>query len=282
MTPRPDRLLEKPVFIIAAPRSGSTLLFETLACTPAFNSFGGEAHWLIEDVAALRPGAPGVDSNRLTAAAATSGIIDAIRRGAPGRLHGPEGQPPAAGAPLLEKTPKNSLRIPFLKQVFPDARFIFLWRDPRENLGSIIEAWRAGGWITYRALPGWDGPWSLLLTPGWQALRDAPLEEIAAWQWQCANRTALDDLQQLPRGDWTSVAYHEFLADPAATLRRLCGFAGVPFDAALQARTAAALPLSRHTHTLPAPDKWRRNEAQILRVLPGLETTWQRLRALGC
>ena len=27
---------------------------------------------------------------------------------------------------------------------FPDALFIFLWRDPRENLSSIIEAWRAG------------------------------------------------------------------------------------------------------------------------------------------
>ncbi len=274
------RPLEKPVFIIAAPRSGSTLLFETLAATPGFNSFGGEAHWLIEDHPSLRPGAPGLDSNRLTAADATAGLSTAIRDAALARLQGPESRPPAEGAPLLEKTPKNALRIPFLKKVFPDARFIFLWRDPRENLSSIMEAWRAGGWVTYRALPGWEGPWSLLLPPGWQALQGAPLETVAAWQWRCANQIALDDLSQLPREDWTSVNYQEFLADPVTTTRRLCGFVGVPFDAALQARTAGQLPVSRHTHTAPAPDKWRRNEDAILRVLPGLEATWQRLRAL--
>lgn len=276
-----ERRLEKPVFIIAAPRSGSTLLFETLAATPGFNGFGGEAHWLIEDHAALRPGAPGVDSNRLTAAAATAEIRDAIRRAALARLQGPQGRPPADGAPLLEKTPKNALRIPFLKQVFPDARFIFLWRDPRENLSSIMEAWRAGGWITYRALPGWDGPWSLLLPPGWQGLRGAPLEEVAAWQWRRANEIALDDLQQLSPGDWTSIAYHDLLADPAAAARRLVAFAGVGFDDVLEARTAGPLPLSRHTHTAPAPDKWRRNEVAVARVLPGLEATWRRLAALG-
>ncbi len=270
--------LEKPVFIIAAPRSGSTLLFETLACTPGFNSFGGEAHWLIEDQPPLRPGAPGVDSNRLTAADATPEICAAIRQAALTRLQGPDGHPPRADVPLLEKTPKNALRIPFLKSVFPDARFIFLWRDPRENLSSIMEAWRSGGWVTYRTLPGWEGPWSLLLPPAWALLRGAPLETVAAWQWQSVNQTALDDLRQLPREDWTSVNYHDFLADPAAEVRRLCRFADVPFDSELDARTSAPLPTSRHTHTRPAPDKWRRNEEAILRVLPGLEATWYRLR----
>lgn len=276
-----SRPLERPVFIIAAPRSGSTLLFEALACSPGFNSFGGEAHWLIEDHAALRPGAPGLDSNRLTAADATPQIAAAIREAALARLQGPEGRAPAEGAPLLEKTPKSALRVPFLKSVFPDARFIFLWRDPRENLGSIIDAWQAGGWVTYKALPGWDGPWSLLLPPGWQALRGASPETVAAWQWRSANQTALEDLSQLSPEDWTSVAYHDFLADPEAVTRRLCAFAGAPFDAALQARVTGQLPLSRHTHTAPAPDKWRRHEDAILRALPGVEACWRRLQALG-
>lgn len=279
--PTRTKPLERPVFIIAAPRSGSTLLFETLACSPGFNSFGDEAHWLVEDHAALRPGAPGIDSNRLTAADANPQIAAAIREAALKRLQGPDGAAPADGAPLLEKTPKNALRIPFLKKLFPDARFIFLWRDPRENLGSIIDAWQAGGWVTYKGLPGWDGPWSLLLPPGWQALRGAPLETVAAWQWRSANQTALEDLQQLPPEDWTSVAYHEFLADPEGVTRRLCDFADVAFDAALQTRVAGQLPLSRHTHTAPAPDKWRRHEAAILRALPSVEACWRRLQALG-
>ena len=277
---RSERFLERPVFIVSAPRSGSTLLFETLACAPVFNGFGGEAHWLIEDLDALRPGAPGVDSNRLVAAQATPGISAAIRRAAAARLRGPDGTMPTDGALLLEKTPKNALRIPFLQQVFPDARFIFLWREPCGNLSSIMEAWRSGGWITYRSLPGWDGPWSLLLPPHWQLLRGAPLASIAAWQWRQANEIALDDLQRLPRDRWLAVGHHDFVARPAATVERLCRFIGVPFHQTLRARTAGPLPLSRSTHTPPAPDKWRRNGAAIDGVLPELAGCWQRLRAL--
>ena len=273
-------LLEKPVFIVAAPRSGSTLLFDTLACSTGFNTFGGEAHWLIEGVEALRPGAPGIDSNRLTAKQATAQISGRIREAAVARLQGTGGGAPVLGARMLEKTPKNSLRISFLEQVFPDARFIFLWREPRENLSSIMEAWRSGSWVTYPAVPGWDGPWSLLLPPGWQQLRGAPLEKVAAWQWLQANEIALEDLQQLPREDWTAVGFHELVADPAGTVRRVCEFVGVAFDEALQRRTASALPQSRSTHTPPAADKWRRNEAAIERVLPDVESCWQRLREL--
>ena len=49
---RPRRIaraqLQQPLFIVAAPRSGSTLLFETLAVTPQLCTLGGEAHWLVE------------------------------------------------------------------------------------------------------------------------------------------------------------------------------------------------------------------------------------------
>ncbi len=280
VTTRTHRLLEKPVFIVAAPRSGSTLLFETLACSPAFNTFGGEAHWLIEDVGALRPGAPGVDSNRLTAIQATPQVSATIRQAAIARLQGHQGQAPTEAGRLLEKTPKNSLRIPFLRQVFPDARFIVLWRDPRENLSSIMEAWQSERWITYPSLPGWDGPWSLLLPPHWQSLRGAPLASIAAQQWLRANETALDDLQALPRKQWTAVSYQRLLADPAATVRRLCEFVGVPFDQTLQARTAGTLPASRSTNTPSAPLKWHNNKADIERVLPSIESCWQRLAGL--
>lgn len=280
-TARKDRRLDKPVFIVAAPRSGSTLLFETLACSSAFNTLGGEAHWLIENVAALRPGAPGVDSNRLTAAQASPEVIASIRDAAMSRLLGAAGEAPAETAPLLEKTPKNALRISFLKQVFPDARFIFLWRDPCENLSSIMEAWRSGGWVTYRSLPGWVGPWSLLLVPQWQSLRGASLAAVAARQWQAANEIALDDLQALPREDWTAVGYRELLAAPDATVRRLCAFAGVTFDPVLAARTAGELPVSRSAHTPPAPDKWQRNAADIEHVLHELKACWDRLRAVS-
>ena len=48
---------------------------------------------------------------------------------------------PLSRVRMLEKTPKNSLRVPFLARVFPEARFIYLYRDPRQVLSSMIEAW---------------------------------------------------------------------------------------------------------------------------------------------
>jgi hypothetical protein len=76
------------------------------------------------------------------------------------------------------------------------------------------------------------------------------------------------------------VSYAELVADPGRTLRAICDFAGLEFDASLAARAAAPLPVSRHTLTEPRSDKWQRNAQLIERVLPGLEGTWQRLREL--
>ncbi len=260
-----DSRLRRPLFIVAAPRSGSTLLYETLAASPQLSDFGGEAHWLAEASPELRPGAPGVDSNRLVAAQATDALVAQVRERALARLLGPDGAPLAPGSTLrlLEKTPKNSLRVPFFERVFPDAQFIFLWREPRGNLGSIIEAWRTDRWITYEQLAGFEGPWSLLLPPGWQQLPGRDLGAIAALQWEAANRIALDDLRALPRERWTMLEYGEFVRDPRSTVQRLCAFAGLEYDAALQSRLAAPLPHSRYTQTPPSQDKWRRNAALI-------------------
>jgi hypothetical protein len=60
------------------------------------------------------------------------------------------------------------------------------------------------------------------------------------------------------------------------------GFGGGLSSAAPPAPpTAGELPASRHTLTAPDPGKWRRNEAEVLRVLPALEGTWRRLESLG-
>jgi hypothetical protein len=276
--------LERPIFIVAAPRSGSTLLFETLAVSPQLCSVGGEAHWLVEGNPELRPGAPGVDSNRLEARQVTESVAEAIDRALWPRLVDAQRQPIRADAGQrlrwLEKTPKNALRIPFFERLFPDALFVYLWRDPRENVSSIMEAWLAGHWVTYPALEGWDGPWSMLLPPGWQKLRGRPLEEVAAYQWQQANSIILADLAQRPRDRWGVVSYAEFLNDPASVVQGICGFAGLEYDAELVARTTAVLPPSRFTLTAPSPGKWRANEAAVMRVLPSLEATWRTLESL--
>lgn len=273
--------LDRPVFIIAAPRSGSTLLFETLARSRGFSTLGGEAHALIERHPELRPGRGTVESNRLESRHATDSLAAQImeevldtRVDAEGR-----GVSDASALRLLEKTPKNALRIPFIEQLYPDARYILLWREPRASLASLIEAWGSGLFQTYPQLEGFDRPWSLLLPPGWAAMRGRSDAQIAAFQWESANRIALDDLATLPAHRWCRLGYDEFVADPRAAIERLCQFAEVDFDDSLRAHLAQPLPLSRYTQAPPAPGKWRRHAAEIELLIPALDGTWRRLQA---
>jgi sulfotransferase family protein/aspartyl/asparaginyl beta-hydroxylase len=273
------RPLERPLVILSAPRAGSTLLFETLAQAAGVYTIGGESHEVFETIPALHPARSGSSSNRLTAEQATEKIVTELRRRFAARLRDRDGRPPAPGASvrLLEKTPKNALRVPFLLRVFPDVRFIFLHREPRTNLSSMMEAWRTQGWVTYRRLPGWTGAWSLLLPPGYEQMKDRPLEEIVAFQWRVANETILDDLAELPRDRWTSVRYEDLLANPASVVAKLLEFAGISMDPRLEEYLSKPLPLSRYTQTKPDPDKWKRNAAEIERVLPSLAAVSARL-----
>jgi hypothetical protein len=243
---------------------------------------GGEAHWLVESISELQIGAPGVTSNRLTAANRSSTTDSRIVKAIAETLADCEGHPAVLSSVtrLLEKTPKNSLRIPFFDSLFPDAQFIFLWREPRGNVSSIIEAWRSGNLKTYNGLDGFDGPWSLILPPDWPSMNGRPLEEIAAFQWETTNRIVLDDLAVLPQRRWTSVSYEEFLADPTATIERLCAFIEVDVDENLRRLLASPLPLSRYTYTPPARGKWENNAEQVERIMPQVESTWRRLESL--
>lgn len=274
-------IVERPLVILSAPRAGSTLLFETLAQAVGVYTIGGESHQLIESNAALRPGRGVVASNRLTRKDATSEVAADLRQRFAGRLRDRDGQPPPSGASvrLLEKTPKNALRVPFLLEVFPDAQFIFLDREPRTNLSSMMEAWRAKGWVTYRQLPGWPGAWSLLLPPGYERLQGRPLEEIVAFQWRVANETILNDLGELPRERWISVQYENLVRDPRSVIEKLIEFAGLEMDPRLEEYVSKPLPKSRYTQTAPDPEKWRKNAAEIERVLPSIAAVNARIQA---
>jgi hypothetical protein len=270
---RPGIRFERPVIVLSAPRSGSTLLFETLARAPGLYTIGRESHRMFESLPGLHPSQRGFDSNRLTAAEATPALIEALKANFAAELHDRDGAAPRDGVVrLLEKTPKNSVRVPFLRQAFPDAHYVLLYRRPNEVLASMIEAWQSGKFRTYPSLPGWTGlPWSMLLVPGWRSLVGKPIEEIAAYQWACTMNTLLDDVADLPADRVTTVRYHEFLARPQAEAERIAASAGFGWDLVLD-----ALPLSKTTLTRPDPDKWRKHEAAINRVLPGLQPTIER------
>jgi hypothetical protein len=258
-------LFDRPVFILSAPRSGSTLLFETLAQSPDIATIGGESHRLIEGVPELSMPARGWQSNRLLAEDATPEIAERLAQAFYAALRDRDGRAASGQARMLEKTPKNALRVPFLDAVWPDGEFVFLYRDVRETLASMMEAWQSGYFRTYPRLPGWDGlPWSLLLVPGWAELRGLPLPELVATQWARTLDLLIADLDALPSERVRAVTYSDFLADPATVVGRLASSIGIGWDRPL----GGALPASKTTVSKPAPEKWRRWAAEIEAVMP--------------
>ena len=280
---------DRPVFIVAAPRSGSTMLFETLAENRELWTVGDESHHIIEGIAGLHPSARNYESNRLVAADAAGDVAATLRRGFGAQLRGHANlawrdlHPTDRATPLrfLEKTPKNALRIPFLAAVFAGARFVFLHRNPRDNVSSLLDSWRSGRFVTYPDLPGWTGqPWSHLLIPGWRELIGGLLAETVVRQWRTTNEIILTDLEALPRDRWTVVEYDAFLADTPGELRRLCGFADLPYGPRMDEMARRPLKASRYTLTAPSREKWRRNAGELATVLPATAALAERLRRL--
>lgn len=273
---------DRPVFIVSPPRSGSSLLFETLALSPSACTIGGESHGIIEGgtaSGALGPAARNYTSNRLEAADATPLIAAALRERFRKRAFDREGRKVEGRIRLLEKTPKNALRIPFLTEVFPDALFVYLYRDPREVMASMMEAWESGGFRTYPQLPGWTGlPWSMVLVPGWRELIGKPLPEIVAVQWATTTRILLDDLERLPARRWCVARYDALLADPGAEITRLCAAIGFDWDRWL----SAELPVASHTVSAPRREKWRVREREVELALSRVADTAGRAARVAC
>ncbi len=275
-----NRRFDRPIFIVSPPRSGSTLMFETIVQSPTAWSIGGESHRVIEQIPSLNPIAVNFDSNRIEADKATPMTVAELTHGFFGQVRDRDGQRAKADATdlrFIEKTPKNALRVPFFAKAYPDARFVVLFREPRDVLSSMLDAWRSRNFVTYPKLPGWTGdPWSLLLTPGWRGWIGKPLHEIVAWQWRTVIEVLLDDLEQLDPASYAIADYAELVRDPNAEMQRICRFAGIGWD-----RDLSVLPLSRHTLTPPDPDKWKRNEALLTQMQPIVHSVAERFRAFA-
>jgi hypothetical protein len=275
---------DRPVFIVSAPRAGSTLLYETLSQFPDLWSIGEESHDVIEGIPALHPAAQDYRSNRLTAEDATPAVATLLRQRFTQQLQDRQGYSygtlavPPASIRFLEKTPKNALRIPFLRSVFPDARFIFLYREAKENISSLMEGWRSRRFISYATVPGWPhGEWSFFLPPDWPNLRHASIAEIATRQWAVANDQILTDLQAGDPGSWCCIPCAELVRNPRQTLMHISQFADLNWDQHLDQQVADTLPVSKMTLSAPSPDKWRKQGADILELLPTIQSVIDRL-----
>ncbi len=182
---------------------------------------------------------------------------------------------------LLEKTPENCLRLPFMQALFPDARVIFLVRDGRANVHSLLEGWRQPhlfpGYRTPLPVtsPGQTrGRWAFTLIPGWRELVDRPLAEICARQWAVSNAAVLDYAATANALPVLTVRYEALVADADSALAAIAGFLGLrPTDIPAHGR---GLP-EVNVISRPGAEKWRAEAEAIAGVAPILAPVMARL-----
>ena len=180
---------------------------------------------------------------------------------------------------LLEKTPENCLRLPFLLDLFPDARFIHLVRDGRNNVESLMEGWlRPDLFRGYRiptrlSVPGVPpNRWAFTLIPGWRDLTSAGLAEVCARQWVVCNEAVLGFRERAGRqAPFLTVRYEDLIESPLETVHRIAEFSDVVSRTDLQ-----RLPHA-NVVSLPGADAPRRHAASVAMVESIIGPTMARL-----
>jgi hypothetical protein len=263
-----------PVFVIGAPRSGTSLLYYILRASSRLAHWPGEAHevWEADHHPALR----GWRSNSLDASDVTDETAARIRRSfflVTGSRRS-----------LIDKTPRNALRVPFVDALFPDARYVYLQRDGRDNVNSLINAWRTPRYRTYllpepHAIPGVDPRWwKFVLYEGWREDRRGPLEVVCARQWIACNEAALDAATSIGPERWWRTRYEDLVDDPETEIAKIVDFLGLPYAREIEERAAAVKTTPINVVTPPEAGKWRReNPAEIEAVMPLIRPTMERL-----
>lgn len=212
--------LNRPIFVVGAPNSGTRALGRAIALSPDIED-RSEARVLWDKDFHER----GNDTLK---------TADDVRRADHIRLYGnfcyyqwQSGKPV-----VLNRHPENSLRIHFIKAIFPSARIIHIVRDGRAVVCSNYRS-------TVLHPERLEYPFAAYARPpGWRERLDWPLLDQLAYLW---NETALYASREGKKygDDYREVFYEALPANGGAIVRDLWRWLGVKGDEALLARAPA-------------------------------------------
>ena len=237
-------LAHPPLFIVGAPRSGSTLLYQLVVVRFDVGYLSNlhcrlsGAPSMVERLAGGRLEPPEVfssDHGRTDGRAAPSECSQywyRFFRRSPQYVPLEEADPEAlrdlrasvralgeaAGRPLVFKNLLNSLRLEPLGAAFPEALFLVVQRDLADNVASILAA-RVGPCAATKPRGGRPS------TPGVERLLDQPPEAQAAGQVSGIHELIDGAKQQLGPERFLDIAYEQLCADTHAVLSEISAFA---------------------------------------------------------
>ncbi len=226
---RLDPRIRQPIFVLGAPRSGTSFLGRCIAALP-------DVSYHFEP--------------RLTKALARD-VYEGRRpvdragryfRGYYGTLlllagHG--------GLSFAEKDPENCFIVPFLAATFPDAVFVHVIRDGRDvAVSHAAKPWLAAtsAGLRRRGRSGnaW-GPHPRFWVEPHRHEEFSTVSDLArsAWMWRRFTSSALDHLAALAPGRFLEVRYEEMVRAPAQAAERMADFLPNRGDAARDALRSA-------------------------------------------
>ncbi|PZU51432.1 MAG: sulfotransferase [Thauera sp.] len=271
-----------PVFLVGCSRSGTTVTFETIGASTELVNLGFEIPQFWNDL--YGPLNNGWHSEAAGAEHALPEHRDAALRFFYRRL---------GGGRILDKTCINVMRIGYLHALFPEAKFVFIQRDGRDNISSMIDGWRLGRTDGEFQLTQFFGDfpcpvsinggefkeWAFFLAPGWQAYSSAPIEEVCAFQWISANQLALDAAAALPADRWIHLRYEDLFERPVDMFRDVYARLDLAFtpDIEQRCRTLDQRPTSI-VKGKPAKAKWKQQNPELIeRILDRIAPMQTRL-----
>lgn len=232
-----DYLGDNLVFLISQPRAGSTLLQRVLASHPLVQT-SAEPWLMLHPIYALKESGHTANYN---ASGAYDGLQDFLTHYGDGVDTYVEALRAFAQVLyaralttdhtnkkyFLDKTPRYYYIIPELQRIFPDAKFVFLLRNPLAILASILATWVGDNW------------------PGIAYWRDDLL---------LAPQKILEGIDAL-RLSGHVVYYEQLVEDPESTISQLCWFLDLTFSRELLTGEGTSLPRGRfgdpQSHTRP-------------------------------
>jgi Sulfotransferase family len=141
-----------PLFLLAPSRSGSTLLQRLLAGHSAIAT-ASEPQILLPPLRALEERGAYAVWNQWTLARALEDFAGELPGGRQDYLDAVAafardlyGRAAPTATYFLDKTPRYHLIVESLYEAFPDAKFVFLWRNPLAIASSYIDSWGGGRW----------------------------------------------------------------------------------------------------------------------------------------
>jgi hypothetical protein len=130
---------------------------------------------------------------------------------------------------LVEKLPINNFRLPFIYEIFPDARFIHIVRNGREVAKSIAKEANERGWFGIN-----DYKWRLLAEYAKQQNATAGLPQLCEnhyerglLEWRLGTEAVHLFFQQLPGESFFEISYDDLVNNPVKTIHQVLAFMGL-------------------------------------------------------